>query len=591
MARSTYVTGWTARGFPKLTGFAWYRLRIHVADSPGPLWLKMPDHTDDSYQIFANGQYIGEFGRFTPSGVVNYRSRPLTFALPNADEHGDVLLAIRFYMEPFVLVSGSGADSGGMHQVPLVGLHAPIEDVRAQEVTGRILNVITAVFVSFLLLIAAAGAFWIWLIDRPRRTYLWLTLALVLTAAPTAVLTTAYFSYAITQGGANALLQPFIVLGLVFWILFWRTWFQLGRSRRLDFALAALAALSIFTETSTVFSLHAAPSRILFFLELKAACNAALGFLLFVPLFQGARKDRVGVFVATPPVILLTISLFTVELGDWFRIRTSFFPFGIQVGVTEVALLLLVLVTGALVARRFVTSQVAQRLERQTIDQDLEHASELQQRVLVPEPIDSDVFTVDTAYYPARTVGGDFFQIIPYPDGSLLIIVGDVSGKGIGAAMLVAVLVGTARTAAESTTDPAHLLFCLNDRMIGRAGEHFATCIAAHITTDGTMRIANAGHIPPYRNGIALDLPGAIPLGIVPGTRYDVATLQLNPGDHLTFLTDGVPEARNDAGDLLGFDGTASLSSLPPEAIAKAASAHGQDDDITIVSVRYHPPA
>ncbi len=402
---STYITGWTARGFPQLTGFAWYRLRIHVADSPGALWLKMPDHTDDSYQIFANGQYIGEFGTFTPSGVANYRSRPLTFALPHADEHGDVLLAIRFYMEPFVLVSGSGADSGGMHQVPLVGLHAPIEDVRAQEVTGRILNVITPVFVSFLLLIAAAGTFWIWLIDRPRPTYLWLTLALVLTAAPTAVLTTAYFSYAITQGGANALLEPFIVLGLVFWILFWRTWFQLGRSRRLDLALAALAALSIFTETSTVFSLHAAPSRILFFLELKAACNAVLGFLLFVPLFRGARKDRVGVFVATPPVILLTISLFTLELGDWFRIRTSFFPFGIQVGVTEVALLLLVLVTGALAARRFVGSQVSQRLERQTIDQDLEHASELQQRVLVPEPIHSSVFTVETAYYPARTVG------------------------------------------------------------------------------------------------------------------------------------------------------------------------------------------
>jgi serine phosphatase RsbU (regulator of sigma subunit) len=127
--------------------------------------------------------------------------------------------------------------------------------------------------------------------------------------------------------------------------------------------------------------------------------------------------------------------------------------------------------------------------------------------------------------------------------------------------------------------------------MIGRAGEHFATCIAAHITTDGTMRIANAGHIPPFRNGVAMDLPGAIPLGIIPGTRYDVATIQLNPGDHLTFLTDGVPEARNDAGTLLGFDETASLSSLPPEAIAQAASTHGQDDDITVVSVRYHPPA
>ncbi|HZL29356.1 MAG TPA: hypothetical protein VFC39_22725, partial [Acidobacteriaceae bacterium] len=379
---STYITGWSARGFPNLTGFAWYRLRIHIADTPDPLWLKMPDHTDDSYQIFANGQYVGHFGDFTPDGVVNYRSRPLTFELPPPDAHGDILLAIRFYMEPFVLVNGSTADSGGMHQVPLLGLRADGFYGRAQEVTGRILNVIIPVFVSFLLLVAAAGAFWIWLIDRPRPTYLWLTLALVLTAAPIAVLTTAYFSYAITEGGTNALLQPFIVLGLVCWILFWRTWFELGRSRRLDVLLAVLAAIAIFTEAGSMFSSHASPSRILFFLELNAACKAVLGFLLFVPLFQGARKDRIGVLVAAPPVILLTISLFSLELADWLRIRTSFFPFGIQVGVKEVALLLLVLVTGALVARRFINSQVAERLERLSIDQDLEHASELQQRVL-----------------------------------------------------------------------------------------------------------------------------------------------------------------------------------------------------------------
>jgi len=584
-----YVTGWSVRGFPNLSGYAWYRLCIHVGGSTEPLWLKMPDHTDDSYQVFANGQYVDEFGHFTARGVQNFRSRPRIFPLPTPDQNGDIVLAIRFFMEPFVIAGGTTSDTGGMHQTPLIGLRAPIESLLTQSTTGRILGIITDVFVALLTLIAAAAAFWIWILDRPRKTYLWLTLSLLLSVAPVAVLLVGFFTYAITQGIVNFLTETFTVLALVCWLFFWRRWFQLAHSVRFNLCLTAIVAVHFISQFFILFARDLSRLTVFLGLGIIGTCDAALGLLLFFILLQSFRKDRTGALVALPPILLLGISLLSNELIAWFNIRTSFFPLGIQISVKDVAVTLMVLVVGVLVARRFVTSQVAQRLERQTIDQDLEHASELQQRVLIPEPIDSDVFTVDTAYYPARTVGGDFFQVIPYPDGSLLLVVGDVSGKGIGAAMLVAVLVGTALTAAESTADPADLLFCLNDRMIGRAGGHFATCIAAHITTDGTMRIANAGHIPPYRNGVSMDLPGAIPLGIIPGASYDVATVQLNPGDRLTFLTDGVPEARNDAGDLLGFDETASLSSLPPEAIAQAASAHGQDDDITVVSVRFHP--
>jgi serine phosphatase RsbU (regulator of sigma subunit) len=105
------------------------------------------------------------------------------------------------------------------------------------------------------------------------------------------------------------------------------------------------------------------------------------------------------------------------------------------------------------------------------------------------------------------------------------------------------------------------------------------------------VRIANAGHLPPYRNGIPIDLPGSLPLGILSDADYDVHTIQLDPADHLTFLTDGVPEARNAEGQLLGFDKAAQLASLLPEAIARAAITHGQDDDITIVSIHLRAPA
>jgi Stage II sporulation protein E (SpoIIE) len=586
-----YVTGWSARGFPHLTGFAWYRLRIHVSDSPGPVWLKMPDHFDDSYQVFANGRYVGEFGRFTPAGISSFRSRPLAFELPAPDAHGDILLAIRCYMEPFVLVGGTSGDSGGMHQAPLLGLHNQIESTRAQEVTGRILSMITQLFVALFMLVAAAGAFWIWLLDRPRQTYLWLTLGLVLVTASTPVLLLAFFSYVFTQAGANIWVQTFDVLGLVCWIFFWRRWFDLPRERWSGLLIVLPATGNILSGIFIRWSAHAPQSLILFAIELRTACNAILGVMLFVALLQGARKDRTGALLAPPPIILLAISLFSIELLTWFHIRTSIFPFGVQIGVKGVALILLVLVTGALVIRRFVSSQVSQRLERQAVEQELEQARELQQHVLTPEVVSSSFFTVETAYHPARTVGGDFFQVVPHGDGSLLIVVGDVSGKGIAAAMLVAVLVGAIRTRADETVDPGAILETLNDRLLGRAGGHFATCVVAHLRPGGAMLIANAGHLPPYRNGVALDLPGSMPLGILSGTHYDVHTIELDPADHLTFLTDGVLEARNTAGQLLGFDQTAQLSSLPPEAIARAAIHHGQDDDITVVGVRFGVPA
>jgi serine phosphatase RsbU (regulator of sigma subunit) len=585
-----YLTGWSAHGFPHLTGFAWYRLRIHPANSAEGLWLKMPDHVDDSYQVFANGRYVGEFGRFTSSGVDSYRSRPRTFQLPAPDEHGDILLAIRFYMERWVLVRGSTADSGGMHEAPLLGLRSQIEAIRAQEITGRILSVITPIFVALFMLIAAAGGFWIWLLDRPRTTYLWLTLGLVFVAASTLALLVALFSYAFTQAGANAWDVGFNLVGLVCWIFFWRQWFELPRERWSELLITLSAAVAILIEVFVRWSARAPVSVILFVLEVSAVFSAVLGLMLFIALLQGARKDRIGALVALPPIILLAISLFSQQLLAWFDVRTSIFPFGIKIAVKDVALVLLVLVTGALVIRRFVGSQVSQRLERQAVEQELEQARELQQHVLTPELVTSSFFTVETAYHPARSVGGDFFQVLSHADGSLLIVVGDVSGKGIAAAMLVAVLVGTIRTRADESFDPADILHTLNDRLLGRAGGHFATCMAAHLRPGGAMVIANAGHLPPYRNGVALDLPGSIPLGILPDTHYDVHTIQLDPADHLTFLTDGVLEARNTAGQLLGFDQTAQLSSLPPEAIARAAITHGQDDDITVVSVRLRVP-
>lgn len=188
-------------------------------------------------------------------------------------------------------------------------------------------------------------------------------------------------------------------------------------------------------------------------------------------------------------------------------------------------------------------------------------------------------------YQPARQVGGDFFQILSVGSGGLLIVVGDVAGKGLPAAMLVSMLVGSIRATAEDTHDPVLLLRRLHDRLIGRTGDGFATALAAFITENGQVTIANAGHLSPYLDGREIELAGALPLGIEGGGRYDAKRFELPPGSRLTFFSYGVVEAQNQAGELFGFERARAISTEPAAAIAEEAVRFGQGDDITVVTI------
>jgi serine phosphatase RsbU (regulator of sigma subunit) len=165
--------------------------------------------------------------------------------------------------------------------------------------------------------------------------------------------------------------------------------------------------------------------------------------------------------------------------------------------------------------------------------------------------------------------------------------VGDVSGKGLPAAMLVSVLIGAIRAEAPHGTDPATVLRSLNDRMFGRSRSGFTTCLAAHITAEGRFSLANAGHLAPYLNGQEINVPGSLPLGIVSQCQYESISMALAPGDRLTFVSDGVVEARSKSGELFGFDRTREISRESAAAIAQAAQSFGQDDDITVVTVEF----
>jgi hypothetical protein len=448
-----------------------------------------------------------------------------------------------------------------------------------------VLAVLESAFIGIFLLIGAAGAFWLWLIDRSSQVYLWLAAALVLGTSATGVLLVSFFTYTLDQDLALTIGTILTTLMVVCWIQFWRHWFKLENGRVLTISLIVPAVTLIVLEALRFFG-GLPLTSILFELRVIAVCNGMLGILFFAPIVQGARKDRTAALVALTPTLLLFVSLFELELQDWLRIPTVIFVFGIHLDLADAAEVLLVLAVGALVLRRFLNTQVVQRLERQTIDQELEQARELQQHVLVPEPVQSKFFTVEMAYHPARTVGGDFFQIVPYADGSLLVVIGDVSGKGIAAAMLVAVLVGAIRTRADETSDPAAILHTLNQRLLGRAGSHFATCIAAHLLPDGTVHIANAGHLSPYIDGRELEMPGALPLGLDPQGVFEPLRFSLSPGQRLTFMTDGVVEAQSTTGELFGFARTVAISANTAEQIADAAQHFGQEDDITVLTLQ-----
>jgi serine phosphatase RsbU (regulator of sigma subunit) len=212
---------------------------------------------------------------------------------------------------------------------------------------------------------------------------------------------------------------------------------------------------------------------------------------------------------------------------------------------------------------------------------EFEAAREVQERLVVPA-VDVPGFKIESVYTPAKQVGGDFFRVLPASDGSVLLVVGDVSGKGLKAAMTVSAIMGSLPGC--HSRKPAEVLAHLNEAIYGRIGG-FVTCCAALVSANGTMTIANAGNPAPYRNGEEMAVSPGLPLGMTAEANYEETLCEVAPGDRLTFVSDGVIEATNPQGELYGFDRARTISNQPASTIAEAALQFGQEDDITVLSV------
>jgi serine phosphatase RsbU (regulator of sigma subunit) len=239
-----------------------------------------------------------------------------------------------------------------------------------------------------------------------------------------------------------------------------------------------------------------------------------------------------------------------------------------------------------------VRHQARERRRQVHIEGEIQSAHEIQ-HVLIPEEGPTiPGFSIVSVYKPAAEVGGDFYQVIPMLDPrgepGALIVLGDVSGKGLKAAMTVSLIVGTLRTLGDFTDDPVEILRGLNQRLLGRTQGGFATCVAMRIESTGKAVIANAGHLSPFCGGREIALPGSLPLGISADVDYEPVTLDLEPDECLILFTDGVLEARNLKGELYGFARLDALMGEQPsvQQVVDSACTFGQDDDITVLSVK-----
>ena len=265
----------------------------------------------------------------------------------------------------------------------------------------------------------------------------------------------------------------------------------------------------------------------------------------------------------------------------WNRTFNWPFPFGLY----DLSIAILLLAILGIVVLRFARS----RHDEEQLKNEREAARAVQQ-VLIPVAIPGvPGFRIESVYKPAGEVGGDFFQIVPTAVGGALIVVGDVSGKGMPAAMTVSLLVGTFRTLAHYTQSPGEILAAMNQRMLGRSKGGFTTCLVLRVDPGGAITAANAGHLPPYIDGNEVPMENGLPLGLSTDSNYAEMNLPLPNNAQLTLLTDGVVEARNATGDLFGFDRTRAISTQSAEIIAAAAQAHGQEDDITVLTLTFAP--
>ena len=587
---------WGLQGHPSYTGFAWYRRHINISTAPGAsheIALLIPA-IDDVYEIYWNGKLVGHFGH-TPPHWVYYSGVPAqTYGLGRVESG---VLAIRVWKAP--LFSTDDGTAGGFEAVPMIGGPRAIADAKAnldfQWLHGQQFRFALTSLCALVALLSLLS----WLRDRKEWVLFWMAM---------------FASCMVSEIFLNGLRLPIPFATFTFvsqveisvremslwFLLLWLL--QLQSNRRLVVLVRKAALISVVAGVLDGLIIFLYPS-------LLREAQAQIVDAALTPLV---------IFFEGMPLILVVYAFLHRKSLDSARWTAAFFAFanGMVYFVQNIAYqgirythwtladkiadplfhvydspVSTILLLRTLLFFSILYAVLRNSLERgrrtAALEQEYESARELQ-RVLVPSSLPIiPGFTLTSAYRPAQQVGGDFFQIIPLESGSTLVVLGDVSGKGLMAAMAVSLIVGAVRALADDYPGPALLLTLLNRRLCGRLQGGFATCVILHVNADCECTVASAGHPAPFINGRELEMPGALPLGISPGVIYEESHFSVEVGDHFSLYTDGLLEARNPSGELYSFARLESLFARHPSAAqaTQAAVNFGQDDDITVLTL------
>ena len=578
--------------------FAWFRLHLKLAPNHGPvsLLVELPvsqatsmgiGDTGPGLDVFANGKRINPEG---PHGDApqHFQAISRIYDLNLAPTETSLTLVIRTPYIPFGYSSYTGFFANRHFRL---GVREDLDRSLGLWIASNLFERLPRLVVSILLLVLSAFLLALYFAQKGHIEYLWLALHELLQAP------VAFFELAGSSARLDSLWYAAVVVQLTvisayvyfeFLIAFlalrpkrrWVKWYI----RLLRFTSPILAGVG----PTLLLVGHSKAIGVALAIVFLGSGLWILSWLLFIfaTLIVSTMRRNFEAGLLLVPLVLGGIGviepLFAAGMSDWsghpYRSPLTWQAGPIPIHFASIADFTSILVIVLIIFVRFLRIQ----RDQERASSELAAARSVQELMIPLEKLATPGFEVDSIYSPATEVGGDFFHVQTTGDGGLLVVIGDVAGKGLKAAMNVSMLMGALRRTTERS--PAKILESLNRVLTG--SESFTTCQAAWFGANGELVVANAGHLPPYLNSQEVSVPGALPLGVLPEMHYEEVKLYLHPGDRILLMSDGVVEARRPSGEIFGFDRVHNLSNQTAFYVAEAAKDFGQEDDITVLSVR-----
>ncbi len=562
----------------------WYRLHVKVV--PAETGLALAEwNTSSAFDIFVNGERLIHSGEVAPFVPYTQNGRLIERIPDKQIATGNLVIALRVHISK----TEWGSPGPGFYATNLtLGQESALHDHVWLSVIGQ--NAINWV-VKFSGLGLGIVALALFAAQRQQKEYLWIFLQFLCLAL--AFPFDAYGYFHNLPASLIFIRQPLQIANLFFAFLMYLAILRI----RFNWWLRAFFAVTVVGILVSSTGQALGNVSLLGSIATLIPVITLLGVVLPILLVIHWRRGNGEAGILLIPAILNSLVIYVrVTIGvlvqipallAWvLRIATAIFDFHagpILLDLEGLADLLYILSLAIIMILRAtrITQQQAQ------LEAEMAAAREVQQVILPDQMEKMPGYQIESVYQPAQEVGGDFFQIIAHKtDASLLIVAGDVVGKGLKAGMLVALLVGAIRSSAETTEEPLKLLEALNRRLMGR-GDAQATCLVMRIRSDGSVTLANAGHIAPYLNGEPVNVEGSLPLGMIEDAKFSELKFSLTGHDRLMLMSDGIVEARDTEGKLFGFGRVHELLSTSCSAaeVAFAAKQFGQEDDISVISV------